>query len=539
MKNFLFIASFLACTIAANAGRVFYAATNGSNSNPGTISAPWASWEMANGRLTQGDTLYLRGGTYRSTKGNGSDTHLLFQNLTGSASQRIVIAAYGIEQPIFNLENITPTASDPTALKIVNCSYVTFSGFRITGLKQITSGAGVSRAVDLQNSPNNKLVFIEADHIGGYGFILSDGSSNNNFINCDAHHMDDRFTTGGGAWGNANGFQCTGGSTATNCTFDRCRAWWISDDGFDLYGVSGFFTFKDCWAFWNGYEPGTFTKRGDGDGFKLGPHGTNAHNTVLRVVSGCLSFENANSGFDQNNGDLRVQMYNNTSFKNRGQFGYMWDYISPAPSQDFRNNISFQDNSPRRGNETTGSFNSWNGFTLTAASFKSISSAGADGPRGSDGSLPNLDFMKPATNSAIVNAGVDVGRAYSGTAPELGAFEVDQVAVNSVPTVNASGAITIYLPLTSVTVSAVGSDTDGTIVSYLWEKVSGPSAYNIVSKNSATTAIRKLTKGRYIFRVTVTDNAGSKANTTVAVTVNGYQTSFGAIPSGARPANGY
>lgn len=425
MKNSLLVACLCLVGLFSQAApRTFYVSPTGSDNNAGSISAPFATWGKLSSVMLAGDIAYIRGGTYRTKAGAGASQHCLWQNLQGTAAAPITIMAYPGEFPIFNLDNITTTNSDPTAVIIRNCNYLHIKGLRVTGLKQIPSGVGVSRGIDLQNSSNNTIEFIELDHIGGYGYILSDGSNNNLFLNCDAHHMDDRYTTDGGAWGNANGFQCTGGSTATNNTFEGCRAWWISDDGFDLYGVDGVFTFKNCWSFWNGYEPGTFTSRGDGDGFKLGPDNSGTvHNTLLRTVSNCLAFENKSSGFDQNNGDMKYKLLNNTSYRN-GSYGYMFDYISPAPTQDFRNNLSYSDMAARRGNETTGSYNSWNGgITVTNNDFLSVSSVGMDAPRNPDGSLPVQTFLRLNANSSLVNSGTNVGLPYVGAAPDKGAFE--------------------------------------------------------------------------------------------------------------------
>jgi len=409
------------CGVISNA-TTYYVSPTGSNSNAGTITAPFATIEKLNSVMRAGDIAYIRGGTYRSTYGNGGWQHFTIANLHGTSTSVIKIWAYPGELPIFNLDNIVPSATDPTAMVIDNCSYIHLKGIRVTGLKQIANGNGLSRGIDLRNSPNNTIEFVELDHIGGYGYILSDGSNDNYFLNCDAHHMDDRLTVGG-AWGNANGFQCTGGSNATRNTFDGCRAWWICDDGFDFYGTDGVNTLKNCWSFWNGYEPGTFTARGDGNGFKLGPAATNQHTAILRTLTNCLAFENLSNGFDQNNGDLRCKLYNNTSYKN-GDYGYMWDFISPAPAQDFKNNVSFSDRIARRGTETNGSNNSWNSaIAVTSADFLSISSVGVDGPRQADGSLPNLSFLKLTTASRLINAGINVGLPYVSTAPDLGAFE--------------------------------------------------------------------------------------------------------------------
>lgn len=481
----------------------YYMAVNGNDANNGSISTPFKSFAKFKAVATEGDTLFVRGGTYRTAGNAATSNHFVIEDLAGTAANPIVITNYPGESPIFNLDNITPTYADPTAMVIDGCNYLHIKGLRITGLKQIKSGAGVSRGIDLRNVTNSKFELIELDHIGGYGFILSNGTNDNLFLNCDAHHMDDRYTTDGGAWGNANGFQCTGGSNATRNTFDGCRAWWISDDGFDLYSTNGIVTFKNCWAFWNGYEPGTFTKRGDGSGFKLGPMNSPLHNTITRTLMRCFAFENASSGFNQNNGDTRYQVYNCTSFNNP-DYGFIWDYVSPAPTQDFKNNISFQDGTARRGTETNGVTNSWNLSPAPNISyFQSLSSSGADGARQADGSLPNLPFMHLENSNPYIDAGTDVGIPYSGSAPDLGAFETQPT---NVPEILMCGNLPLKLPAANTYLcGSVKSGTGEAPFSYQWEMISGPSTVAFSSPTGADTYISNFVAGTYQIKLTVTD----------------------------------
>ncbi len=93
-------------------------------------------------------------------------------------------------------------------------------------------------------------------------------------------------------------------------------------------------------------------------------------------------------------------------------------------------------------------------------------------------------------------------------------------AVNQPPISNAGTNQTITLPVNSVSLSGSGSDADGTIASYQWAKISGPSNYNIVSPNSATTNVTGLKEGVYVFRLTVADNKGDIGTGTVQITVN-------------------
>ncbi len=91
---------------------------------------------------------------------------------------------------------------------------------------------------------------------------------------------------------------------------------------------------------------------------------------------------------------------------------------------------------------------------------------------------------------------------------------------NQPPTANAGNNITLTLPTNSTTLNGSGTDPDGTIVSYAWTRVSGPTTYTLGSPNSATTTLTNLVQGTYVFRLTVTDNGGATGTATVTITVN-------------------
>ncbi|MCO5240357.1 MAG: PKD domain-containing protein [Chitinophagaceae bacterium] len=88
------------------------------------------------------------------------------------------------------------------------------------------------------------------------------------------------------------------------------------------------------------------------------------------------------------------------------------------------------------------------------------------------------------------------------------------------PVADAGSAQTITLPNNSITLDGSASTApSGTIDSYSWTKLSGPSGAVITSSGSAVTAITGLTEGVYIFELNVTDNNGSGSTATVTVTV--------------------
>jgi hypothetical protein len=91
---------------------------------------------------------------------------------------------------------------------------------------------------------------------------------------------------------------------------------------------------------------------------------------------------------------------------------------------------------------------------------------------------------------------------------------------NQSPMANTGANLEITLPTDSVRLSGKGSDMDGTIASYKWKKVSGPTQFNIVSSTNAQTVVNGLVQGVYQFELTVTDNSNGSGKDTIQVTVN-------------------
>jgi hypothetical protein len=113
----------------------------------------------------------------------------------------------------------------------------------------------------------------------------------------------------------------------------------------------------------------------------------------------------------------------------------------------------------------------------------------------------------------------------------LGGIGKDTVIVtvnpspNVAPVANAGPDQTISLPTNSVTLSGTGTDTDGTIASYLWTYLSGPAGAVITSAGQAQTTVTGLVQGVYRFELLVQDNSGATARDTVQITVDA-----GALP---------
>jgi len=95
-----------------------------------------------------------------------------------------------------------------------------------------------------------------------------------------------------------------------------------------------------------------------------------------------------------------------------------------------------------------------------------------------------------------------------------------QVIVNIPPIADAGANQIITLPINSITLKGSGTDQDGTIASYQWVKISGPTAGTITNVNTASTTVTDMVQGIYKFVLTVTDNDGAVGKDTMQAIVN-------------------
>jgi len=146
--------------------------------------------------------------------------------------------------------------------------------------------------------------------------------------------------------------------------------------------------------------------------------------------------------------------------------------------------------------------------------------------------IPDSTYLRfeynATTSSKTINLGASYidarGTSYNGTitlAPFTSAvlIKTGPATNNQAPTASAGNNQTITLPSTTVTLSGSGQDPDGTIASYKWTKVSGPTSATITSPTSSSTTVTALTAGVYQFQLQVTDNLGATDTASTQVTV--------------------
>ncbi|XP_047535300.1 dyslexia-associated protein KIAA0319 isoform X2 [Vanessa atalanta] len=90
---------------------------------------------------------------------------------------------------------------------------------------------------------------------------------------------------------------------------------------------------------------------------------------------------------------------------------------------------------------------------------------------------------------------------------------------NTPPEAGAGDDAFISLPQTWITLNGSTSHDDHRIVAYTWRCLSGPTNSNIVGFNESIANATALTKGQYVFSLTVLDDNGNSASDNVTVTV--------------------
>jgi hypothetical protein len=265
------------------------------------------------------------------------------------------------------------------------------------------NGAHFLIGVGTEDNTNTGCFFDQCRFYGfeGSGFAAYN-ASNLTLTDCDSYENDDAGD------GNADGFSIS--SAGAGCTLTRCRAYDNGDDGFDLWDTVNPVTLDTCWSFRNGWEPGTSTPSGDGNGFKLGRDtvGTGEH-----VVTNCLAAGNRQNGFDFND-STAAQTWTNCTSLNNGLYSFSagnGQGVTLDQCVAFGGTLDI-------GTGNTATYCSWTnppGVTVSEASFETVSIATLDDARGSDGALPVTEAGVAAAGGNL--AGVAPDNATPGWSP--------------------------------------------------------------------------------------------------------------------------
>jgi parallel beta-helix repeat protein len=395
-------------------------------------------------------------------------------------------------------------------------------GFSLSGSYWYIKGLDIKGAGDngmYVSGSYNTIEYCTFSYNRDSGLQLSGGASNNRIINCDSYCNADA------ANGNADGFAVKM-DVGTGNYYYGCRSWQNSDDGWDGYmrgadDVST--TLENCWCFMNGYLSTGAASSGNGNGFKLGGSDdkTLRHNFTLK---NCLSFDNRVKGFDQNNNLGSMTLYNCTGYRNGTNYSFYLTLDTANGKVLTLKNCAALGSYGSITIPSVQATNSWmSGFTVTTADFQSIDTTGIRGARNSDGSLPTTTFMHLAPGSDLIDVGTDVGITYSGSAPDLGAFETNASVSLATVTTTAIISITQTTATGGGTVTSAGGGTV-TACGICWNTSGNPTVSDSHTSDGTGTgtftgSLTGLTAGTlYYVRAYATNAAGTAYGSAVSFT---------------------
>lgn len=373
---------------------------NGDDANAGTsLDSAFATFgpveSDGKNALGAGDTVKLRDTAvlYPSEK-------VVWWKTTGTSSDRITIEAYEDESPIIDCSNFTGNGID-----LWGTQHMTWRGIEV---RNVGENAIRCNGTDGQDALNCLFEDMEIHHYGntsdysGNALIFYGNSYDHTVRDVVAHHGADD--------GDSDGFYVGGSDSAGRSgghTFVRCEAYRNADDGFDFFDndPNRPSVMIDCLAHHNGDDGNGST--GDGNGFKAGGGWETGGNILKR----CLAWGNTARGFDTNGASVTNEFYHCTAWNN-GTYGFHFTGDTD-PDHYARNCASFGNGKANVESlyNCDSAYNSWD--------------QGIENPSFDSTDPSSSDFLRPTTDSPLVDAGTDVGMDYSGDAPDLGAVPSD------------------------------------------------------------------------------------------------------------------
>ncbi|WP_433043635.1 sigma-70 family RNA polymerase sigma factor [Dactylosporangium sp. CS-033363] len=343
----------------------YFVAPGGDDAGDGSLEHPFATLNKAAAVVRPGQTIALRGGTYRPTAPIVLDTD-------GDAGHRITLSSYRDERPVIDAARIP---ADKWAIT-QHGSYWTVQGLEI---KNSASHAYVCLSCEQNVFQRLSL----HDNVESGLTLRGAGTTGNQVLDSDFwanHNPADQGQSGIGLgikFGSGDGNVVRG-----------CRAFDNADDGFDFGEFAGPIDIQHNWAFGNGVNRWNVSGwRGNGNGFTFG--GGSPVVGASHSVRHNAAWENGHDGFADGGNPAELRLSNNTAYRN-GATGFG---MAATPAT-LRANVAIgNDDSVSMGAGVHTSRNTWDEGSWSASMFRSTDPAVAEGARRADGTLPVTDFL--------------------------------------------------------------------------------------------------------------------------------------------------
>ncbi|MBL7253470.1 sigma-70 family RNA polymerase sigma factor [Paractinoplanes lichenicola] len=345
---------------APAAATAIFVAPTGSDSGDGSLGKPFATLGKAVAVVRPGQTIALRGGTYRPTEETVIDT-------PGTARARITLTNYRDERPVIDAARIP---ADRWA--------VTHRGgyWTVQGLEIKNSGSQAYACVSCRGVTFRRLSI--HDNVRGGLVLRGPGTTGNQVLDSDffGNHDPDRDVRVG------VGLAVKFGSGAGNVVRGN-RFFGNADNGFDLGDFADPVTVERNWAW------------GNGGGFVLG--GGSPAPAAAHVLRDNAAWDNADHGFVDEGNAGALRLTRNTAWRNGG------DGFSLADSAPrLTGNVAVGNKKAATlTDRATATGNAWD---EDESVFRSTDPAVAQGKRRPGGGLPGSTFL-----AAPPGLGADLG----------------------------------------------------------------------------------------------------------------------------------
>ena len=378
----------------------WFVAPWGSDQGEGSREDPFASLIGAARVASPGDAIWLRGGVYDRV---GENVYYMF-SLYGTADAPISIRSYPGERAILDghkhpyhprtfgdghsitLPVLLQFTGDHVIIEDITLRHGVGIGLYLLGyhnvFRHIQSHHHHASGVYLQGS-YNLLEYIEAFDNNS---VANGGNSANGIVLFDGNHI--RMTHGPDAE--------TRGNVVRYALLYR-----NSDDGISTVSLDTLIEYSA--AFDNGIG-----STGNGRGFKLGGNDRENLGQVVRFNIAWGNYVNYDT-----NGSTGMTLHHNTSFGADSTGFVLTRHATNACANVAHNNVSYRDKAPRaRCADTIDTHNSWN-LGITEPQFLSLDPA-------------SPDFLALAAGSPAIDAGIDLGFDFGGSAPDIGALQLHE-----------------------------------------------------------------------------------------------------------------
>ncbi|MGQ4491148.1 sigma-70 family RNA polymerase sigma factor [Streptomyces sp. SAS_281] len=342
---------------------ILHVAPDGSDAEgDGSLTHPYASLGKAVGLVRAGQTIALRGGTYRPTEPVTIDTD-------GTARRPIVLTAYRNERPVIDASAV-PDGQWAISQRADHWT-----------VRHVEVRGSSSHAWVCSGCAHDVFSGVTMHHNAEAGLVLRGaGTVDNTIEDSDFHH--NRNADGGGS-----GLAIVFGSGAGN-TVRHCRTWENGGDGIDLGGFTTPTTLEGNWSYRNS------------NGFTFG--GGRGRAAVAHIARNNAAWDNEGYGFNDEGNPGALTLERNSAYRNHIAGFRITDAAGTLTGNAAWSNGRETDLGP----SVRSLSNTWDGAetSVPVTGLRSTDPRTAEGPRRTSGALPASTFLVPRDPGAAVGA---------------------------------------------------------------------------------------------------------------------------------------